>query len=89
MSGRLVINPYAEQNNRIPGHTFIAEHLTTVALPGIPSSEGKWYAPLDIIMAVPKRPYKDDADGWTKVARKRRRYNRNSGWVGSDVVASN
>jgi hypothetical protein len=80
------VNPYAEQNARIPGYRFTTEEVKNVPLPGIPSSEGKFYIPLDMI---PRRSYRDDDDGWTKVINKRsRRYRRNGGWVGSDAAGT-
>jgi hypothetical protein len=76
------VNPYAEQNARIPGYRPTPDHVPNIALPGLPSAEGKIYIPLDMI---PRRPYKDDEDGWTKVVSKnnRRRHRRNGGWIGS------
>jgi hypothetical protein len=82
------VNPYAEQNARVVGYRFREDTVHNRPLPGIPSAEGKFYIPLDMI---PRRPYRDDDDGWTKVVNKRsRRYRRNGGWVGSDssVAAS-
>jgi hypothetical protein len=82
MSRHFVINPYAEQNNRIPGHQFITEHLTTVGLPGIPPYTTKGCIPFDLIRR--RAPYKDDDDGWTEVIakRNRRRECGNGGWIG-------
>lgn len=83
MSSHRVINPHAEQNNRIPGHQFITEHVTNVGLPGIPPYNGKGYIPFDMIRT--RGPYVSDEDGWTKVVNKRAsRYRRNGGWVGSE-----
>ena len=85
MSRHFVINPYAEQNNCIPGHQFITEHLTTVGLPGIPPYTTKGCIPFDLIRR--RAPYKDDDDGWTEVIdkrnRRRERISRgNGGWIG-------
>ena len=78
------VNPYAEQNNKIPGHRFITDRVPNVGLPGIPSTEGKVYVPLDMIRT--RGPYASDDDGWIKVVNKRaRRYRRNGGWVGSET----
>jgi hypothetical protein len=92
MSRHVVINPHAEQNNRIPGHQFITEHLTNVGLPGIPPYTTKGCIPFDLIRR--RAPYKDEDDGWTEVIdkrnRRRERLTRSGGgggggWIGRAV----
>lgn len=84
------VNPYAEQNAKIPGYlpTSYGEEVPNTPLPGIIKPKSEWYAPLDVLMSISRRAYRDENDGWTKVVskRQRRRHRRNGGWVGSSVA---
>jgi hypothetical protein len=62
---------------RVPGDIFLEETAPNRSLPGIQSSDGRWYAPLDIILSN-RRAYANDNDGWTTVRRQRRNRHRRS-----------
>ena len=72
---RNFVNPYAEQNALVPGAQFLEEVAPNRSLPGLPSSAGKMYLPVDVWR---RRHYASDEDGWITV---RRRYNKRR-WAG-------
>jgi hypothetical protein len=84
------INPYAEQNAKIPGYFHAEGPVLNTPLPGIRKPASEWYAPLDVLLAISRRPYTNENDGWTKVVskRQRRRNRRNGGWVSSNVAVA-
>jgi hypothetical protein len=70
----------------VPGGIFLEDVAPNRSLPGIRSSEGRWYAPYDVMRDLHRRPYASDEDGWTTVRHRRRIYRKNARWAGSAPV---
>ena len=76
-------NPYAEQNAKVVGGPFLEDVAANRPLPGITKPACEWHAPLDVLLSISRRAYKDENDGWTKIVRKGKRKIHSGGWAGS------